>query len=43
MVRHSIEIPRDQVAEFCRRHHIQRLALFGSILREDFRPDTVAR
>ena len=26
--------------EFCRRHHIRRLALFGSVLREDFRPDS---
>ena len=25
---------------FCRRHHIRRLALFGSVLREDFRPDS---
>jgi predicted nucleotidyltransferase len=35
-----IEIPRDQLADFCRRHHIRRLALFGSVLREDFRPDS---
>ena len=30
-------IPCEQIAEFCRRHHIRRLSLFGSILREDFR------
>ena len=35
-----IEIPREQVAEFCRRHHIRRLALFGSVLRDDFTPDS---
>ena len=29
-----------QIAEFCRRHHIRRLALFGSVLRDDFRPDS---
>jgi uncharacterized protein len=29
-------IPREQLAEFCRRRHIRRLALFGSVLREDF-------
>jgi hypothetical protein len=29
-------IPKDEVADFCRRHHIRKLALFGSILREDF-------
>ena len=35
-----IEIPADRIAEFCRRHHIRRLALFGSVLRDDFRPDS---
>jgi uncharacterized protein len=33
-------VPKEQLAEFCRRHHILKLALFGSILREDFRPDS---
>ena len=28
------------IASFCRRHHIRRLALFGSVLRDDFRPDS---
>jgi predicted nucleotidyltransferase len=37
---HGIEIPREAIAEFCRRHRIRRLALFGSILREDFRPQS---
>jgi predicted nucleotidyltransferase len=32
-------IPTEQIADFCRRHHIRRLSLFGSILRNDFRPD----
>ena len=36
----GINIPKEQIAEFCRRHHIVKLALFGSILREDFRPDS---
>jgi predicted nucleotidyltransferase len=35
-----INIPHDKIAEFCRRHHIRKLALFGSVLREDFRPDS---
>ncbi|MBI3324556.1 MAG: nucleotidyltransferase family protein [Candidatus Omnitrophica bacterium] len=35
-----IPIPREQLAQFCRRHHIRRLALFGSVLRSDFRPDS---
>jgi len=33
-------IPKDRLAEYCRRHHIKRLALFGSVLRDDFRPDS---
>lgn len=36
----NIDIDTQRVAEFCRRHHIRRLALFGSVLREDFRPDS---
>jgi uncharacterized protein len=40
MTRHGIEIPKDRIAEFCRQHGIRRLALFGSILRDDFRPDS---
>lgn len=31
-----IELPRDALVDFCRRHHIRRMALFGSVLREDF-------
>jgi predicted nucleotidyltransferase len=33
-------VPKAEIAEFCRRNHIQRLSLFGSVLREDFRPDS---
>ncbi len=33
-------IPRNLIAEFCRRHHIRKLSIFGSYLREDFRPDS---
>jgi len=33
-------VPSDKIAEFCRRHHIRKLALFGSVLRDDFRPDS---
>ena len=35
-----ISIDRDAVSAFCRRHHITRLALFGSVLRDDFGPDS---
>ena len=36
--RARIEVPSEQIAEFCRRNHIRRLALFGSVLRDDFTP-----
>lgn len=35
-----IPIPVDGIAAFCQRHGIVRLALFGSVLRDDFRPDS---
>ncbi len=35
-----IEIPKDRITEFCRRWKITELALFGSVLRDDFRPDS---
>jgi uncharacterized protein len=35
-----IGVPRDRLAEFARRHHVQRLALFGSVLREGFGPQS---
>jgi predicted nucleotidyltransferase len=36
----QIAIDRQQLADFCRRHHIRKLAFFGSVLREEFRPDS---
>lgn len=36
----NIEITREKIAHFCRRHHIRKLALFGSILRADFGPQS---
>jgi uncharacterized protein len=35
-----IAVDRERLAAFCRRHHVRRLALFGSVLRDDFRPDS---
>ncbi len=35
-----LPIDRERVAEFCRRHHIRRVSLFGSVLRGDFRPES---
>lgn len=40
MTYHGIDIPNDRIAEFCLRHRIRRLSLFGSILRDDFRPQS---
>lgn len=35
-----IDLPYDSLADFSRRNHIRRLAVFGSALRDDFRPDS---
>jgi predicted nucleotidyltransferase len=35
-----IELPRAAVEAFCRRRHIRKLSLFGSVLRDDFRPES---
>ncbi len=40
MDRDGIVFPKDKVAEFCRRNHIRKLALFGSVLRDDFGADS---
>lgn len=36
----AIAMDREQIADFCRKHHIRRLSLFGSVLRDDFRADS---
>lgn len=36
----ALSIDREALAAFCRRHHITRLALFGSALSDDFGPDS---
>jgi uncharacterized protein len=36
----KIEIPKDMISDFCRRHHIRKLSLFGSALRDDFGPQS---
>ncbi len=35
-----IKVDNEELARFCRHHYIRRLALFGSVLREDFRSDS---
>ncbi len=37
---HGIALSRSWIAEFCRRHHVRSFALFGSILRDDFGPES---
>ena len=36
----KLKIPQDQIADFCRRWQITEFAIFGSALRDDFRPDS---
>lgn len=38
--RARIAIPQAEIEAFCRRHHIRRMALFGSVIRDDFTPDS---
>ena len=40
MSRAKIEIPKEKLAEFCHRHHIRKLSLFGSVLTESFTPES---
>jgi len=40
VVRERITATPEQIAAFCQAHHIRWLALFGSVLRDDFRPDS---
>lgn len=40
MKKAAIEIPEDRIAELCRRYQVRELALFGSVLRKDFRPES---
>jgi predicted nucleotidyltransferase len=36
----KLAIPKDQIAEFCKKHHIRKLSIFGSVLRDDFTPQS---
>jgi predicted nucleotidyltransferase len=36
----QIFLPKERIAEFCRRNHIKKLAIFGSVLRSDFGADS---
>ena len=36
----NIELQRERLEEFCKKHHIRRMSLFGSVLHDDFRPNS---
>jgi predicted nucleotidyltransferase len=40
MGRAHINLPLDIIAKFCEKNHILKLALFGSVLRDDFKPES---
>ncbi len=40
MARLNVHLPASRLAEICQRHGIARLSLFGSVLRDDFGPDS---
>lgn len=40
MTYHGISFSSQEISAFCQRNHIRRLALFGSILRQDFGPES---
>ncbi len=40
MARPKVDVPEEVIANFCRRKHIRRMSLYGSVLREDFRDDS---
>ena len=39
-MRLKIEIDRAKIAQFCKKNHIRKLSLFGSVLRDDFKPES---
>lgn len=36
----KIDLSEDKIKDFCQRNRIRKLSLFGSVLREDFRPES---
>ncbi|RLB85405.1 MAG: nucleotidyltransferase [Deltaproteobacteria bacterium] len=40
MAKRAIDISQERVADFCRRWQISEMALFGSVLRDDFGPES---
>ncbi len=40
MLHPSLQLPMEEIRELCRRYHVRELSVFGSAVREDFRPDS---
>jgi hypothetical protein len=40
MGRQNVSFPKERIEGFCHKHHIRKLALFGSVLSDNFRPDS---
>jgi predicted nucleotidyltransferase len=40
MIRPELDVSQEQIADFCRQHHIRWMAVFGSALRDDFGPES---
>ncbi len=40
MRNNNIAVPKARIADFCRKHHIRKLSFFGSVLRDDFGPES---
>ena len=40
MQKERVNIIEEQITDFCQRNHIKKLAFYGSVLKDDFRPDS---
>ena len=40
MVQPKLKIPKHELAQFCRKYGIRKLAIYGSVLRDDFGPQS---
>jgi len=40
MAKAHIDIPKEKIVEFCKKWNVREFSLFGSVLRDDFRPDS---
>ena len=36
----AIDVPREQIPDFCRRYKVRKLSLFGSVIHDDFTPES---